>query len=647
MLITITEQANSQGESNAAVSFDRGETFPITVNDPFSETEEARLEWYFERRLISPFTDHVTAMEAAQSVIRYGEELFRQIFADSEAQILCRQGVQEGIKSMRFEIAGSPDFHKLHWEAVKDPKLPHPFSVHCLFVRRNLIPCAVRSTVKPSPHINLLIVTARPFGERDVAYRTISQPLIRSLRQANVPVKTHILRPGSYEALIKHLDEVSAKEGPGYYHVVHFDVHGALLNYDHLKERREADAYVFQERVGRQDLEPFEGFKAFLFFDNLTHDKSDPAEASEMAELLMTHQIPVVVLNACQSGKQIGGERETSLASRLMQAGVQVAVAMGYSVTVSAARLMMTELYRELFTGMDLSRSITAARFELYNKKGRKAYYNQTIDLEDWLLPVAYENRAVRLAVREFKPEESEAYYREKSQLYRPPYEPVYGFFGRDLDILAIEKMLLKHNILLINGMGGAGKTTLIHHVARWWQETDFVEKVFYFGYDERAWKLEQILRNLGEKLLNRGEFAWFDSWDTSVQRSAIADRLRSSPHLLILDNMESITGSAFAIPHTLTDRERQDLREFLIDLRGGKTLVLLGSRSREEWLAPQTFNASVHELSGLDPEASRDFGEMILERNGVLKYRNNKNFPRLLALLAGYPLALEVVLPA
>jgi DNA repair exonuclease SbcCD ATPase subunit len=33
---------------------------------------------------------------------------------------------------------------------------------------------------------------------------------------------------------------------------------------------------------------------------------------------------------------------------------------------------------------------------------------------------------------------------------------------GRDLDILQIEKRLLtKRNILLIRGMGGAGKTTL------------------------------------------------------------------------------------------------------------------------------------------------------------------------------------------
>jgi len=33
----------------------------------------------------------------------------------------------------------------------------------------------------------------------------------------------------------------------------------------------------------------------------------------------------------------------------MLEAGVQTVVAMGYSVTVSAAALMMTELYRQLF----------------------------------------------------------------------------------------------------------------------------------------------------------------------------------------------------------------------------------------------------------------------------------------------------------
>jgi CHAT domain-containing protein len=59
----------------------------------------------------------------------------------------------------------------------------------------------------------------------------------------------------------------------------------------------------------------------------------DLAEASELANLLKSHSIPITILNACQSGKQVG-DQETSLGSLLVQAGVQQVLAMSYSITV-------------------------------------------------------------------------------------------------------------------------------------------------------------------------------------------------------------------------------------------------------------------------------------------------------------------------
>lgn len=50
-------------------------------------------------------------------------------------------------------------------------------------------------------------------------------------------------------------------------------------------------------------------------------EQFDPLKASELARLLRGHQLPLVLLDACQSGK-LSGEIETSLGNRLMQAGV-------------------------------------------------------------------------------------------------------------------------------------------------------------------------------------------------------------------------------------------------------------------------------------------------------------------------------------
>src|SRR6266487_2543447 len=507
-VIRIREHTGEQGSPNAILSFEHGEEFPITISDPFSEAEEQQLAWYFEEHLRFPFTRKVQAKTAADSINTYGEALFGQIFADREAYTLYKDYLQAGLNDVQVEIAGSPQFHALHWEALKDPNLPQPLVLQTITMRKNLKPSAVRATVRPSPTINLLIVTSRPFGKQDVGYRTISRPMVETLGRANIPVQIEILRPGTYKALENHLREISAKHGAGYYHVIHFDVHGAVLSYEELQQEQAASRYLYNQRYGRQDLLPYEGVKAFLALESEQDNQSDLVEAAELANLLNSHQVPIAILNACQSGKQIGAS-ETSLGSRLMQAGVQMVLAMGYSVTVSAAELLMKTLYTHLFASDDLSIAIRHARTELYNHKARRAYFDQQIDLEDWLLPVVYQNQPLRLGVREFTPQEREIFYAHQAELaHTTPHEPQYGFVGRDLDILQIEKRLLtKNNILLVRGMGGAGKTTLLQHLGQWWQTTGFVEQVFYFGYDERAWTRQQILHAIAKRLFSELEY--------------------------------------------------------------------------------------------------------------------------------------------
>ncbi len=72
---------------------------------------------------------------------------------------------------------------------------------------------------------------------------------------------------------------------------------------------------------------------------------------------------------------------------------------------------------------------------------------------------------------------------------------------------------------------------------------------------------------------------------------------------------------------------------------------MLLGSRSREDWLAEGTFGEQVYELPGLDPEAASELANAILERQRVTQYQKDPALQELLKLLDGYPLPLEVVL--
>ena len=649
-VIRIEEQETQSAEGQpytAYVIFNRGERYSCQVRDPFADhkQQEADLEWYFEEYPQFPFTQTVRARTTAESIRTYGEFLFSQIFADPQVLLQYRQATQHGLHTIQLEIAGSSSFHRLHWEALYDPQLGHELALHVPIIRQNLTPQAFAAAMQPSATINILVVVARPAGSRDVGYRTISRPLVEELSKRREPISITLLRPGTYQELQAHLEKATREKGIGYYHVIHFDVHGSLLSYKAFQQKATPSRYLYQGRFGRGDIAPYEGEKAYLFLESERDERADPVEASEVAHLLLTHRIPITILNACQSGKYIDND-ETTLGSRLIEAGVQTVLAMGYSVTVSAAELLMPILYRQLLSDTSLSSALCLARQTLANRKERRAFFNQQIELEDWVLPIVYQNQDVRFAVKPMTPEQETAFYKAQAKQYSPPQQPGYGFVGRDVDILHIEKCLLtKRNLLLARGMGGAGKTTLLHHLASWWQRTGLVQQIFYFGYDERSYTRQQIMRAIAKQLLGPEDFALFQSRSPEVQQTQLVKVLYNAPHLIILDNLESITGTAMAIRHTLSKKEQGYLHSFLSALVGGQTRILLGSRSAEDWLAKGTFDDNRYDLPGLDPEAASQLTERILGRHKVTRYREDSDLRKLIKLLDGFPLALEVVL--
>jgi tetratricopeptide (TPR) repeat protein len=680
-LITIRQSGDLEQSPNALVSFDhQGGGFAVTVRGPFGQAEEERLAWYFEEHLRRPHLDQVRAREAAASIRAYGEALFKQIFeADPRLYARYVQARQEGLQRLCFEINGSPAFQQLHWEALADPDVALPLALEAAMIRTPAQSSGGEIRPQEAGLIRLLLVTARPQGRYDMGYRTIARPLVEGLQRASLPVRVELVRPGTYQALVDHLNTTRDRYGVGYYQIIHFDLHGAVLNYRELANLEGVSAQsckvLLKERYARpQDIAPPQPgqpdpARAYLFFEGPEEGQLDPAEASELAGLLQSHHLPIAILNACQSGKQVG-DSETSLGSRLVQAGVETVLAMGYSVTVNAAQLLMETLYGRLFERAELLPAIRQARAALHHHKQRRVYFNQTISLEDWLLPVVYRRSAepARLPLKPAGFEEEVARLAQQARRYQVP-EPAYGFVGRDLDILQIEKRLLRRsegkrrNLLLLRGMGGAGKTTLLHHLAGWWQNTGLVQEVFYFGYDRQAYTLAQIVDTLAQRLyaapavggLEGGlELMKFRAMPPQLQQEKLAQTLRTERHLLILDNLESITGQPLAIKNSLPAAEQAALRGFLGKLLDGQTLVLLGSRSGEGWLGASEGGplrpVDVYDLAGLDPEAASRLAERILERHVPqaerrTSYRRSGAFGRLLKLLDGYPLALEVVL--
>ncbi len=128
-LIRIQESPGGPDGPNAIVSFNNGPEYPITITNPFEEPQEQELEWYFEEHLEFPFTKKVRAQNAATSITTYGEELFKQVFGNPDIYHKYRVLLESGLHDLHIEIAGSPKFHTLHWESIKDPKLAQPLAL--------------------------------------------------------------------------------------------------------------------------------------------------------------------------------------------------------------------------------------------------------------------------------------------------------------------------------------------------------------------------------------------------------------------------------------------------------------------------------------------------------------------------------------
>src|SRR5205823_2778088 len=118
-----------------------------------------------------------------------------------------------------------------------------------------------------------------------------------------------------------------------------------------------------------------------------------PIEA--LAGLLTTHGVPLVLLTACRSATP-GDEDVTSFAYELAAAGVPSVLGMAYKVSVTTIEMLVPAVYGALLAGEPLSRAVTAARSVLASDPARQAWYGRQIDIDDWSLPVVYEQQPGR-----------------------------------------------------------------------------------------------------------------------------------------------------------------------------------------------------------------------------------------------------------
>jgi hypothetical protein len=132
---------------------------------------------------------------------------------------------------------------------------------------------------------------------------------------------------------------------------------------------------------------------------------------------------------------------------------------------------------------------------------------------------------------------------------------------------------------------------------------------------------------------------------DMARKLAALIQMLRDQPYLIVWDNFESVSGIPGTEVHPLLpEPDRLQLRDFLYALRGGKTKVIITSRSPETAWINRTHCYRLS-LGGLRGEERWTYCDAIVCDLGLTANRNDPQLGALMDFLNGHPLAMRVML--
>jgi len=611
---------------------------PITAPEQFGADQlpgtdlRRELRWYLERFLDYPFPPNTDRADRVTQVLEaWGTHAFSALFLAGKARDWYHDAVRDGTEHLQLRIiANEPTVLAWPWEALHDPE--RGYLAHRCHIERQLNNVADPPPLPenlPRDRLNILLVTARPF-EGDVEYRSISRALVEQIDAHHLAACVTVLRPPTFDALREELGR-----RPGYYHILHFDGHGGygIIADDPAGTGTLADAV---------NPHAFQGPQGCLVFET-ADGKPDPIPAETLSATLHEFRLPMVVLNACQSAT-IDENAESafaSVAASLVRAGIRSVVAMAWSLYVSGAQQFLPAFYKRLLETGNLAEPTRAGRAAMLTHPGRVCARG-TCPLQDWLVPVVYQQQPADLSfVTQAKLKEDQQTTAALPEEATDKDNP-YGFIGRDSAILALERALLRDPpAILIHGLGGVGKTTLARGFLQWLSQTEGLGAGCLWSTFNDIHTAEYVLNSIGTQFVG----SQFIALDTSQKLALLQRALHQVRVLLIWDNFESASGNeAAGIDPLLRSDDLQLLRRLLQALHGGRSKVLITSRSEETWLpAPLRYKLP---LGGLTGESRWEFCTAILRNLGIGTNRADPDLAALMDTLDGHPLLMRAVLP-
>lgn len=527
----------------ANVSAPAVESKRFTFTSPLGVIEAEELRWYLEEYFVWPigvFKERAERIEKQLPI--WGQDLHKAALATpvaQEALTAWRQAGTDGER--RFSVfvdselpvgaiedaqviaaEAATELLSLPWELLHDGR---GFLFHGkdpVRVRRRL-PNRHSQRVRPTQlPIRILLVSPRPEDERTgyIDHRISAKPLVEAVENLGELAKLSVLTPPTFPALEETLRKAEEDGVP--FDVIHFDGHG-----------------VFDRKVGLGGLcfeDPNDAQKLERRAMQLIH-------AEKLAEVIRDHRIPLVFLEACQSAKT-EEDPTASVAGKLLEEGVTSVVAMSHTVLVETAHRFVKAFYQELAEGKRVGAAMLAGQRELHRDTYRgKMMGAGELRLQDWFVPVLYQEAQDPQLVTKLQPEEVQQLQANQRRLSlgELPDPPAHEFQGRSRELLALERLLHKEPYAVIRGQGGEGKTTLAVELARWLVRTGRFRRAAFVSLEQYT-DARSVLDSLGRQLLPEGE-SWSVAQYADLKQAlqpverALADRTT----IIVLDNIESV----------------------------------------------------------------------------------------------------------
>ncbi|RYP68696.1 hypothetical protein DL770_008396 [Monosporascus sp. CRB-9-2] len=469
------------------------------LETPINTSEQSECRWYIEEFVTKSPYSVGRAHKVEETIREYGSSLLRNLdlarIVNNHFPEASNTKVSLTILVRDEEALGNSVLQH-HWELLEDASLWKrdievtvkrvTYSTAAVdgFFETKDVTSASKDEKTGVRTINGLLVIARDLS-RDLSSTDDIRPdlalnILTQLQDGMVKKKfplrlnLQVVRPGSLSALEKHLSDTAERYGKGYFHFIHFDLHGAVLS-------RPLAHWLAEDP--NADGSP----TAYLLFNDSNLDvlKTKGEKAERAARLLGRHDIPVVVLNACESAIATAGDG-VNIAKLFTQSGVKNVLAMSFKVTSSAAEVFLRAFYHSLFiNGTPFSEASRRGREAMRQYPSRQARLGLRRDLIDHFVPVMYCSGGDALFASPAAIRATKAFPLVIDPAVSSMSMDEHLLTGRDFDQLRLERQLLANRTIYVSGRPGVGKTALLQQACRTWTRTSFVEFSVYLDISE------------------------------------------------------------------------------------------------------------------------------------------------------------------